>query len=192
MPQDYKTSRNNLVIVWQGQSWSVVAPDGTVVGRFKWKPYAISFAESNFDYCNHVASLNAKNVHKTKRLYVYAGRIAVTAFSRLIFFMLQLLWNIFGMPFVSTVVGFLQIVWDLAIGIITFILLIIMLIITGISGIATFATVVITIFTTFNVLLTNGFAEALLTAIPRSIVTFILTFISYASYQIVEWLSKRI
>ncbi len=46
MPQDYKTSINNLIIVWQGSSWSVITATGSVVGRFPEKYIAINYASS--------------------------------------------------------------------------------------------------------------------------------------------------
>jgi len=45
-----KTNINNLNIVWQGQSWSVITPSGDVIGRFKEKNDAIRFAEITKDY----------------------------------------------------------------------------------------------------------------------------------------------
>lgn len=45
-----KTNINNLNIVWQGQSWSVIAPTGDVIARFKEKQDAIRFAEITKDY----------------------------------------------------------------------------------------------------------------------------------------------
>lgn len=50
MPQDYKVSINNLIIVWQGSSWSVIAPDGTVLARFMDKRHAEDFAKGTKDY----------------------------------------------------------------------------------------------------------------------------------------------
>jgi hypothetical protein len=45
MPQDRKTNINNLTIVWQGQSWSIIAPNGIVLGRFIEKWDAVQFAK---------------------------------------------------------------------------------------------------------------------------------------------------
>lgn len=50
MPQDQKSSINNLIIVWQGSSWSVIAPDGRVLFRHYSKHVAIDFAEDEFSY----------------------------------------------------------------------------------------------------------------------------------------------
>lgn len=50
MPQDYKVSINNLIVVWQGSSWSVIAPDGTVLARFMDKRHAEDFAKGTRDY----------------------------------------------------------------------------------------------------------------------------------------------
>jgi hypothetical protein len=50
MPEDRKTNINNLVIVWQGQSWSTIAPDGRVLGRFLNKRDAFEFAKNNRRY----------------------------------------------------------------------------------------------------------------------------------------------
>jgi len=50
MPEDRKTNINNLIIVWQGQSWSTIAPDGRVLGRFPNKRDAFEFAKSNKRY----------------------------------------------------------------------------------------------------------------------------------------------
>lgn len=41
-----KTNINNLIIVWQGQSWSVIAPNGLVLSRYKYKDEAETFAEN--------------------------------------------------------------------------------------------------------------------------------------------------
>lgn len=50
MVNDRKTNINNLTIVWQGQSWSAIAPDGVVLGRFKEKWDAVQFAKGNTKY----------------------------------------------------------------------------------------------------------------------------------------------
>jgi hypothetical protein len=42
----YKESYNDLIIVWQGSSWSVIAADGTVLARFPDKYLARDFARS--------------------------------------------------------------------------------------------------------------------------------------------------
>jgi hypothetical protein len=47
MPEDRKTSINNLIIVWQGQSWSIIAPNGEVLARCKEKRDAFEFAKGN-------------------------------------------------------------------------------------------------------------------------------------------------
>jgi hypothetical protein len=48
--EDRKTSVNNIVIVWQGQSWSAIAPNGYVLGRFPSKRLAFDFAKNNTTY----------------------------------------------------------------------------------------------------------------------------------------------
>jgi hypothetical protein len=50
MPQNQKANVNNLVVVWQGQSWSVVAPDGKVLFRHWSKDIAMDWASQNFQY----------------------------------------------------------------------------------------------------------------------------------------------
>jgi hypothetical protein len=50
MSEDRKTNINNLIIVWQGQSWSAIAPDGRVLGRFPDKREAFEFAKNNQRY----------------------------------------------------------------------------------------------------------------------------------------------
>jgi hypothetical protein len=50
MPRNYKTSINNLIIVWQGSNWSVIAPDGSVIFRSFNKVDACDFARSYTDY----------------------------------------------------------------------------------------------------------------------------------------------
>ena len=52
MPEDQKTNVNNLSIVWQGSSWSVLAPHGEVIERFNHKPDAIAFASGITDYAH--------------------------------------------------------------------------------------------------------------------------------------------
>ncbi len=69
-----KTSINNLLIVWQGQSWSVLAPDGSVLARFKEKPHAIKYAQGNIDFNNEIYSTyeNLPPIEKPKRKTYYA------------------------------------------------------------------------------------------------------------------------
>jgi hypothetical protein len=43
-------SANNLNVIWQGQSWQVIAPDGVVLGRFKDKRHAMLYAANVRDY----------------------------------------------------------------------------------------------------------------------------------------------
>lgn len=57
MATSKKLTINNLLIMWQGQSWSVVAPDGSVIARFPDKHVAIKFAEQNHDYEKRSVSL---------------------------------------------------------------------------------------------------------------------------------------
>jgi len=70
-----KTVINNLIIIWQGQSWSVLAPDGEVLGRFPDKDEAIRYAESNTYYVhNHTTTDGVFDgfFEKPKRGYDYA------------------------------------------------------------------------------------------------------------------------
>lgn len=50
MPEDRKTNVNNLTIVWQGQSWSVITPKGSVIFRSVDKREAFDFAKDNFQH----------------------------------------------------------------------------------------------------------------------------------------------
>jgi|GEM_PF-5908050 len=54
MPQDQKSSINNLIIVWQGSNWSVIAPDGRVLFRHYSKHVAINFAEDELSYSSSI------------------------------------------------------------------------------------------------------------------------------------------
>jgi len=45
-----KTVINNLKIVWQGRSWSVIAPSGGVLATFKDEAEAIKYAQQNTLY----------------------------------------------------------------------------------------------------------------------------------------------
>ncbi len=49
-----KTNVNNLNIVWQGQSWSVISPNGVVLARFKDKQEAKVFAGNIKEYLSGV------------------------------------------------------------------------------------------------------------------------------------------
>jgi hypothetical protein len=49
---------NNLTIVWQGQSWSVITPDGNVKARFPDKNDAINYAEQTLDFKERKISLD--------------------------------------------------------------------------------------------------------------------------------------
>lgn len=53
MAQDWKTSVNNLIVVWQGSSWSVIAPDGYVLFRHWDKNTAILWAQQTHDYASN-------------------------------------------------------------------------------------------------------------------------------------------
>lgn len=57
MPEDRKTSINSLIIVWQGQSWSIIAPDGEVLARCKDKRDAFEFAKGNTRYVGNRGSV---------------------------------------------------------------------------------------------------------------------------------------
>lgn len=50
MASSKKLIINGLTIVWQGQSWSVIAPDGNVKARFPDKNDAIEYAEQILDF----------------------------------------------------------------------------------------------------------------------------------------------
>lgn len=54
MPEDRKTNINNLTIVWQGQSWSVISPRGDVIYRSTSKREAFNYAKYNLDYVSEV------------------------------------------------------------------------------------------------------------------------------------------
>ena len=56
-------SANNLNVIWQGQSWQVIAPDGVVLGRFKDKRHAMLFAANVRDY----VALTEHDEEKRKR-----------------------------------------------------------------------------------------------------------------------------
>ena len=52
MPQQYKTCINNLLIVWQGSRWCVIAPNGEVLARFMDKYMAEAFAGADIQYAS--------------------------------------------------------------------------------------------------------------------------------------------
>jgi|GEM_PF-6830569 len=64
MPQDQKTSINNLLIVWQGSSWSVITARGKVLDRFKSKPHACSFARGIFDHLDEEGDYGLGNDYR--------------------------------------------------------------------------------------------------------------------------------
>lgn len=69
-----KHSVNNLIIVWQGQSWSVIAPDGQVVARFKDKEDATSFALGKRDFsAQEIPEYKDMFTLKKKRSYISNG-----------------------------------------------------------------------------------------------------------------------
>lgn len=63
MPQNQKASVNNLVVVWQGQSWSVVAPDGKVLFRHWSRDTAMEWASQNFQYAPLTSKLRSLLEH---------------------------------------------------------------------------------------------------------------------------------
>jgi hypothetical protein len=70
---DRKTNINNLNIVWQGQSWSVIAPDGQVIRRFKEKYEAIQFAQNTSEYVEKESSntnYTGQNPKRSKQVKV--------------------------------------------------------------------------------------------------------------------------
>lgn len=69
-----KTVINNLIIIWQGQSWSVIAPDGEVLARFPDQYEAMRYAETNLRYAAYYADAADYVVvdPKPKRGAVYA------------------------------------------------------------------------------------------------------------------------
>ena len=58
MASSKKLIINNLTIVWQGQSWSIITPDGTVKARFPDKNDAIRYAEQTLDFKERKISLD--------------------------------------------------------------------------------------------------------------------------------------
>lgn len=68
MPQDWKTNINNLVVVWQGSSWSVIAPDGHVLFRHWSKQDAYEWAEQCVDYASDKYQPYQPN-NKTRQTY---------------------------------------------------------------------------------------------------------------------------
>lgn len=63
MPEDRKTNVNNLTIVWQGQSWSVITAKGEVIFRSTEKREAFEFARDTLSY---VSSLQPANDYVDK------------------------------------------------------------------------------------------------------------------------------
>ncbi len=58
MPEDRKTNINNLSIIWQGQSWSVITPRGEVMYRSTNKREAFNFAKNNIKHVSEVLPAN--------------------------------------------------------------------------------------------------------------------------------------
>jgi hypothetical protein len=73
MPQDRKTTINNLIIVWQGQSWSVIAPDAVVLARFVNKFDAVRYAKANTDHISNSASDYVDDDFMEFREYIYSN-----------------------------------------------------------------------------------------------------------------------
>jgi hypothetical protein len=64
MVMDRKTNINSLSIVWQGQSWSVIAPDGDVIARFKETREAVRYAESTIKHLKSNTRSNDEPVYE--------------------------------------------------------------------------------------------------------------------------------
>jgi len=90
MPQDQKTSINNLLIVWQGSSWSVITARGKVLDRFKSKPHACSFARGIFDH------LDEEGDYGLGRLGQYGVKLLFLTISKMMIFLGYAIWEIFA------------------------------------------------------------------------------------------------